>query len=695
MVTGTAFSASRQGSANVGAFVVIDRSEETARVIESHLRNAGHPLKACWVAEYEALENALRRGSVDLVLCTMDIPDMPLKTVVSLIEKFDFALPVIALGTTVDLESRLAAMSDGAHDLVGYNDAHLLKHLELCCLREIKGYLGQRELRSTHARLLDFESRHLQLLQGTADAVAHIHEGILSHVNPAFATLLGFETQNELVGQPIMDIVATEHQANVKNHLKRLSKRDAGDEPLECALRHCDGHLINVSAQLTQGSVDGERFIGMLIRAEPATPVAETTTAAPQTAISQGRLEFFDRAAEDPRPHKSLLTILVDNFADVEERLSLRGAEVLMLQLRDCLCEQLDLDHLDVHRCSGNAYSVVMSLPDGETLEALARRVCQGISSHIFSMPDHEAQIHATVVGYLLNVGVTPEQAFQKMEREARRLTAKGGNTSSVVRPIPTAHTDADDEQRRAEQIREALDKNRFKLSYQAIASLEGDTRQHYDLLVRMIDEDGRELHAAEFIHVAARAGLTPRIDRWVTARALKVLRKSEVGDEAPVLFVKLSAETLQETESFIEWLSALLKEQPLRSGELCFELQEVVMQNQVRKAKQLSKALRSMGAGVAIEHFGVGSSSTQLLDHIPATFLKFHGSFTSDFSNKEVQKKIAILMDVAKQHSIKTIVSHVEDANVMARMWQMGVNYIQGYHIQEPEVVMMSADRA
>ena len=52
-------------------------------------------------------------------------------------------------------------------------------------------------------------------------------------------------------------------------------------------------------------------------------------------------------------------------------------------------------------------------------------------------------------------------------------------------------------------------------------------------------------------------------------------------------------------------------------------------------------------------------------------------------------------MTEAAKQHRIKTIVSHVEDANVMARLWQMGVNYISGYHVQEPEVVLLSDEAA
>jgi len=132
-----------------------------------------------------------------------------------------------------------------------------------------------------------------------------------------------------------------------------------------------------------------------------------------------------------------------------------------------------------------------------------------------------------------------------------------------------------------------------------------------------------------------------------------------------------------------------------LKRDEIVFEAQELVLQNHIRKARTLTRELVEMGAGFAIEHFGIGPSSAQMLDYIPTHFLKFHASFTQSFGDRATIARMSELVEAAKQHRIKTIVSHVEDANVMARLWQMGVNYISGYHVQEPEVVLLSDEPA
>src|SRR3546814_13964355 len=91
--------------------------------------------------------------------------------------------------------------------------------------------------------------------------------------------------------------------------------------------------------------------------------------------------------------------------------------------------------------------------------------------------------------------------------------------------------------------------------------------------------------------------------------------RASDLRDgaqHASSLFVKLSGDTLKDSENFVPWLQEQLKKRPLRPGEIVFEAQERVLQNHIRKAKLLTKSLNELGAQVAIEHFGIGSRSEE-----------------------------------------------------------------------------------
>ncbi|SFF42850.1 PAS domain S-box-containing protein [Fontimonas thermophila] len=674
--------------------LVVAASESVAKRIESYLRNAGHPVRCPWATDLEDVEDALRGGTPDLLICAEGLQTAPIKDVIETVRRQMPDLPVLVLKAQFTPEDRVAALACGASDQVSDEDLRHLRHLELVVLREITQHSRLRELRSLRKRLAEFEARHQQLLAGTQDAVAHIQEGILSDVNPAFAQLLGY-TQPDLQSVPLMDLVAPDHQPKVKEYLKLLLRGKNEGKPLECCLLHKDGRRVAIHARVTLTAVEGEPLIEMLIRSE--TPSTVHTVAGTAPAM-KGRLEFFEAlasaiaAASQQKDQRAALLCVVNDFTATEERLGLHDAAEAVEQLQNWLQDRLAPQD-QLFRFSTHEIALLLSRNSGAEIIEFGETLAREVGKQIFNTAGHEVQLAVTVAAYPFVGSEDAATLTAELVRDTRKLSGKGGSQFANLGPTAKTSLQEREEARKAEMVKKALEDNRLKLAYQSIASLEGDTRQHFDILVRLIDENGKELHASEFIGAAEKFSLIKAIDRWVTARALKIQAKRDTAQQASSLFVKLSQDTLKDAESFIPWLGEQLKQRPLRPGEIVFEMQELVVQNHIRKTRLLTKALIEMGAQIAIEHFGIGSNSAQMIEHIPMHFVKFHPSFTANFNDKETHRKMVELMESAKNKQIKIIVSHVEEANVMARLWQMGVNFIQGYHVQEPEVVLLSAD--
>jgi multidomain signaling protein FimX len=672
--------------------LTICESQNTAKRIESHLRNAGHPVRLAWVTDLEDAREAIARGTPDLLLCEDCLDAAPLKDVLALCAKLCPDLPVLLLSLSWSQEEAAAALAAGARDLVCAETADSLRHLERVFAREFVAHHHLRELRNTRLRLDNFESRHLQLLAGTNDAVAHIQEGILSHVNPAFAQRLGYAGPDELIGQPLMDVIAPEHIPKVKEHLKQLAKGRLDDKPMECDLRKADGGTLAISARLTRGSVDGENFVEMLIRADAA-PAAETPS--PAVPAPSERLGLYDtlEATLKSKQDKvcTVIFVVIDEFAALEDRIGYRDCEEIVVKLGEWFHQRLEARD-QVFRFGNGEQTLLVWRKDVGDIEKLCAGICAEIGSQVFVARGHEAQISLSLVAYP-TAGEDPQVLLRDLAQDARKLSAEGGKRFVISGPTAKASASERDELRKVAQVKRAIEENRLKLAYQSIASLEGDTRQHFDVLVRMLDETGKEVHAVEFLPVAEKHGLMVAIDRWVTLRALKILAKREAAKESSSLFIKVSEDTLREAEAYLGWLAEQLQGRKLKQDDLVFQVQEIKAQSHIKKSKSLAKGLTDLGASVAIEHYGIGSNSAQLLEHVQPHYLKFHPSFTHKFNDKEIQRKLGQLMEIARQRGIKTIVCHVEDANVMARLWQMGVNYIQGYHVQEPEVVLLATD--
>ncbi|MBL6751645.1 MAG: EAL domain-containing protein [Nevskia sp.] len=672
-----------------GIVLVVSGAEEVSKRIESHMRNAGHPLRAAWVNDLEDLEDVLRRNPPDVVLCEVSCGSAPPEKVVPLCAELRPDLPVLLIDEQYALELAVTALDMGAQDHAAYGEPAQLRHLELAVLREFVKHHSLRNLRLTRQQLADFESRHQQLTEGTGDAVAHVQEGILASANLAFTHLLGYDSPAEIAGQPLIDLVAPDQQVKVKERLRAVLKGKHNGEPLELVLAGRKGQ-VHVKAQLILGSQDGESVIELLIRAEGGKDPA----AAKHPSI-HGRREFAAALAEapaDPKLSRTGMLLRIDAFEGLEQRVGHVDAQEIIGELAALVHSRLGPQDQSF-MFSADEVALLLIRPNANEAEQFGEFLRKEVGGHIFTTARHEAHVTVSIAVFPMGGPESVDDVLRQLADEVRRVSDKGGNQVVALGATAKANQAEREEARRAAQVKKAVEENRLKLAYQSIASLEGESRSHFDVLVRMLDESGKELHASEFLPAAQKFNLMRLIDRWVITRALTVIAKRAAAKEASVLFVKISEDTLRDCDTFLAWLKAQVQSQPLKSDEIVFEIQEASVQNHVRKAKTLTQGLRAMGAGLALEHFGVGANSAQLLDHIPANFVKFHPNFTQKFNDKDYQKRLNDLVEAAKQRGLKTIVSHVEDAHVMARLWQMGVNFIQGYHIQEPEVVLLASD--
>ena len=103
--------------------------------------------------------------------------------------------------------------------------------------------------------------------------------------------------------------------------------------------------------------------------------------------------------------------------------------------------------------------------------------------------------------------------------------------------------------------IKSALMENRFRLVQQPIASLLGEDKGMFDVLVRMLDEQGNEVLPAEFIAAAERNDLMKNIDRWVIGASMSFA----ANRKAACIFVRVSKDTVLD-KSLLAWLETQLQ---------------------------------------------------------------------------------------------------------------------------------------
>jgi EAL domain-containing protein (putative c-di-GMP-specific phosphodiesterase class I) len=274
--------------------------------------------------------------------------------------------------------------------------------------------------------------------------------------------------------------------------------------------------------------------------------------------------------------------------------------------------------------------------------------------------------------------------ALESLQRAMRQ----GGNQLVV-----TARTDTDARVQSYDtvwvrHIRAALEENRFRLVQQPIANLGGnDAPGMSDMLVRMVDTQGKEVLPSEFMPAAGRNGLLRPIDRWVLGAAVRFSRRKPCR-----LFVRLSQDSVTDP-TLLPWLADQLKALQADPAHLCIEVTEEMAGQDPGATDALGRGLRALGAGFALEHFGNGPGSVHLLRTLPLDFVKIDGSLMQGLGEDEaLRARVGELVEIAAELQVGTIAERVEDANTMAVLWQLGVQHLQGYLIQAPEEVVIGA---
>jgi EAL domain-containing protein (putative c-di-GMP-specific phosphodiesterase class I) len=237
--------------------------------------------------------------------------------------------------------------------------------------------------------------------------------------------------------------------------------------------------------------------------------------------------------------------------------------------------------------------------------------------------------------------------------------------------------------------LKAALMDNRFRLANLPIAGLRSDSVRMYDLLVRMIDEQGNSVLPSEFIPAAERNNMMKNIDRWMLAAAMRFCAESD-ADRA---FVRLSSQSITDASTG-PWMQHKVDETGFDCSRLVVQIPEREAARHIKQTQDLLATLRKLGIGFAIEHYGVGKERFQILDLLRPDYIKIDGELMHTLLTDEaMQDAVRKVVEEANKRNIRTIAERVENANAMAVLFQLGLDFMQGHYVHEPEVVLQDTD--
>lgn len=399
--------------------------------------------------------------------------------------------------------------------------------------------------------------------------------------------------------------------------------------------------------------------------------------------------ELVHTADKESREH-ALLYMDLDQFKVVNDTCGHLAGDELLRQLSALLNNRVRTSDM-LARLGGDEFGVL--LRDCKVRQALqlAETLRATVSEFRFAWQDKLFTIGVSIgVVSIRGKGNTIEDILSSADAACYLAKDKGRNR------VEAAPQDKEMAHRRSEmlwvsKINTALEHNRLLLYGQTMAPLEGG-RQHCEVLLRMLDDEGNLVLPMAFIPAAERYNMMHLIDRKVITLVFEMLErqaKQHALHHSMIFSINLSGISLSD-EHLLGFLhQQFARHSQVRPQDICFEITETAAIANLSDAVTLMKELKKMGCCFSLDDFGSGLSSFGYLKNLPVDYLKIDGSFVRDMAHDPIDAAmVQAISDIGHVMGIQTIAEWVENEETLGMLKKMGVDYAQGYLISKPQPI-------
>lgn len=414
----------------------------------------------------------------------------------------------------------------------------------------------------------------------------------------------------------------------------------------------------------------------------------DTLTGLDNRASFQHQLEFLLQSARQDGGQHSLLFLDLDQFKVVNDTCGHLAGDEMLKQLAGVLFHGIrSNDHLS--RLGGDEFCVLLENCPLEHALGIAETLRDAVRDFRFIWDNKAFSVGVSIgiVAIDQNSGSTSD-ILSAADIACYAAKDRGRGVIQVYEQGNLELSRRRGEMDWVRHIDEALDGGSFQLWRQPIRSLGPDGLQsihHYELLLRMLDNDNNVVLPGAFLPSAERYDRMRAIDRWVIGTALKCMGQCMESDKQ-IHTINLSGASLGD-DGLCDFVRTQIAANGVKPSSICFEITETVAISNYQSAVRFMQEMRSIGCAFALDDFGSGLSSFAYLKTLPVDFLKIDGAFVRNIANDPMDRAIVEAINrVAHVAGLLTIAEFVENDAIIEVLQEIGVDFAQGYGIGKPE---------
>lgn len=683
--------------------IVIDDTPERAEELMNWLRRGEYGIRPRYLSQSGDLTGILQKPAWDMLLvagrhwpaeiakCAMAIEAAGLDMVLIAVDDLE------APATTEEIDAAVRV----AGDIVPRRENRLIHAVH----RDFHALVERRRRRALNLALKSIERRCRSLILNAPAAIAYVTPAGHTLVNAAYLHLFGYARMEDLAAVKLEDLIAAGEREKLRAAMHSMNAEGSTRPTLEITGLRADKSEIKLQMEILSAIHD--RAPCLQIRAwhsSASTEILPHASAAPASAPSIPR----QPAPRQPAP-KGLERFTADidacivGGAQSQQQAAFLYVEIVRWErLRTAVGEAIyqiltDLEAL-IKRHAGNRYS--LAVIDEHALAILlpktgipaakefATRLQQLIDDRVFEVADRALRV-TTQMGLVRITDlytVYPEvledarQACRIGLLNGHRVEIYGDTLSETQRSLSQVGLDS--------FIDRAIANRRLSLVYQPLLGLQEHSPAMYETLLRMQDEVGTNVPMAALFAAARVQAATSPLDHWIVDQVINVLQREETHPDLR-LFIKVESESIK-SESLLLILAKHLRERHVAANRLVIEISETILSQDPSHARAFLSSLRTLGCGVAIEHFGISLSALRLLEGLPVDYVKIDATLIAHMTQEpESAAAVQAIVKQARSQGMITIAESVNDAPTLIAVANAGIEFALGIYIQEPSPVM------
>ena len=399
----------------------------------------------------------------------------------------------------------------------------------------------------------------------------------------------------------------------------------------------------------------------------------------PNRVLFQQSLEQAVARAARLKEKVGVLCLDLDGFKSINDTLGHPVGDALLRQVAERLLRVAD--GATVSRLGGDEFAIVVpETGDNGRSRLLGRTILEQFSEPM------EVADHTIVTGSSIGIAMFPADgadATVLLKNADLALYRAKHDGRGELRFFDQSLDEAARRRRQIEtDLRVAIRTGQFRLNFQPIVAIDGETIKGFEALLRWSHPDHGLISPVEFIPIAEETGLITQIGEWVLHEACRV-----AAGWPEHVRVAVNVSPLQfRSPGFGSIVLQCLTSSGLAPDRLEIEITESVFLDGATGVLQILHMLRALGVRVALDDFGTGYSSLSYLRSFPFDKIKIDRSFITDIAHDASAAAIVkAIVDLATALHMETTAEGVEDAGQHFELQVQGCSTLQGFLFSKP----------